>query len=237
MDDIGWVNVSNKDCSTKEIPQRQKTNVRGAQVSQPHHSRRQPTQERSRFTVASILQAAAELIAAEGFDRASTNRIARRAGVSIGSLYQYFPNKEAILGALLEKHHREVHDVVHRAVLQLEEAAVPLGEGLTALFSELHDLHREHPELTRVLSSEVPSLPRGPQDHDFGPRVTTLLASRSEVTVADPRIAAILLGQTVEALTKWLSYSAAPDLDYKVFIDESVRMLVGYLTGFPPSVK
>src|SRR5260221_1671056 len=68
------------------------------------YPRKSASQERSRFTVDALLEATARILVKEGFDRASTNRIAEAAGVSIGSLYQYFPSKEALVAALVERH-------------------------------------------------------------------------------------------------------------------------------------
>ena len=206
-----------------------------AHVRNGPSGRRRPTQQRSRFTVSTILQAAAEVIAAEGFDRASTNRIATRAGVSIGSLYQYFANKQAILAALLEAHRSEVHEVVECALDRLEDPSTSIADELVRMFEGLYALHREDPNLTRVLSEEVPKTKDSsePDDHDqeLVGRVVAVFTARPEITVSNPAIAAIVLGQTVEALTKWLSHSAPPSLDPAVFIDESVRMLTGYLTS------
>lgn len=66
--------------------------------------RRTPRQERSQFTVDAIFEAVAHLVATQGEDALTTNRIAERAGVSVGSLYQYFPSKEAILLAMVDRH-------------------------------------------------------------------------------------------------------------------------------------
>jgi len=66
--------------------------------------RKSAKQERSRFTIEAILEATARIVGQVGLDRATTNRIAELAGVSIGSLYQYFPGKEAILGELIDRH-------------------------------------------------------------------------------------------------------------------------------------
>jgi AcrR family transcriptional regulator len=70
----------------------------------PEAPRKRPTQQRARDTVAAILVAAAHILETEGPERATTNRIAELAGVSIGSLYQYFPNKHAVVAALRERH-------------------------------------------------------------------------------------------------------------------------------------
>ena len=66
--------------------------------------RRTPRQERSQFTVDAIFEAVARIVATQGEGALTTNRIAEVAGVSVGSLYQYFPSKEAILVAMLDQH-------------------------------------------------------------------------------------------------------------------------------------
>jgi AcrR family transcriptional regulator len=195
--------------------------------------RRRPTQERSSVTVDSVLQAAAELFCDPGYDRASTNRIAERAGVSIGSLYQYFANKEAILAALLERHHREVHAVVDASLAELEDPEIPLADGLGSLLTRLVDLHAADPELTRVLTEEVPHLAHGSPETDevdhYVSRVVEMLRRRPEVEVVDPGISATLVVTTVEALTRWLVHGAPPHVDRTACIREAVHMLAGYL--------
>ena len=66
--------------------------------------RKSATQERSRATVDALLSATARVLVKEGYDRASTNKVAEAAGVSIGSLYQYFPSKEALVSAVIQRH-------------------------------------------------------------------------------------------------------------------------------------
>ncbi|GAA4426835.1 TetR/AcrR family transcriptional regulator [Acidovorax lacteus] len=70
--------------------------------------RRAPRQERAQVTVEAIFEAVAQIVATEGEAALTTNRIAERAGVSVGSLYQYFPSKEAIVTALLDRHCTQV---------------------------------------------------------------------------------------------------------------------------------
>lgn len=79
--------------------------------------RRTPRQDRAQQTAAAIRQAAAQVLAAEGYDRTSTNRIAEVAGVSIGTLYQYFQDKQAVLDALAEEFLRGVVDAVSTELL------------------------------------------------------------------------------------------------------------------------
>ena len=68
----------------------------------PVSPRKQPSRGRSRFSVREIVEAAARVFEERGYAGANTNRVAEWAGVSIGSFYQYFPNKESILAVLLE---------------------------------------------------------------------------------------------------------------------------------------
>lgn len=74
--------------------------------------RKQASQARSRATVDALVEATARILVRESFDRASTNRIAAEAGVSIGSLYQYFPSKEALVAAVIDRHQQELMRVV-----------------------------------------------------------------------------------------------------------------------------
>jgi AcrR family transcriptional regulator len=85
----------------------------------PNDPRKTPIQSRSRETVRAILQAAARILAAEGPDALTTNHIARVAGVGIGSLYQYFPTRDAVVAALVDT--------------RLDEDRVAVGEALVPL--------------------------------------------------------------------------------------------------------
>src|SRR5580700_8543077 len=79
-------------------------------------ARKAPGQARSQETVAVILEASARILESEGVRGFNTNAIAAKAGVSIGSLYQYFPNKDAIVLALIGSYEEGLHDAVLEAV-------------------------------------------------------------------------------------------------------------------------
>lgn len=120
--------------------------------------RREPRQGRSRQTVHAVLGAVPRVIRREGVDAVTTNRIAEAAGVSVGSLYQYFPNKKAIFSALHERHVEDVHRVIERA---MTERSRPLDEFTRALVEGLADLHAAEPELHELVSEQVPEGPLG----------------------------------------------------------------------------
>jgi AcrR family transcriptional regulator len=197
--------------------------------------RRLPRQERAKWTVDAILQAAAEVIDSVGWADASTNRIAERAGVSIGSLYQYFGNKQAILDSLLERHYRDIHAIVERNLIAIADPELPLLEGLRRLFEDLVELHRNDPVVARVLSTAVPhhtTAPDGEQQsgHDHG-QLVKLLASRPDVTVPDLATAARIVEITIGSLTRWMVHEAPPSTDLDRFIDQAASMVAGYLGG------
>jgi AcrR family transcriptional regulator len=86
-----------------------------------HRPRKVPRQARSLATVDVILDAAALLLVDEGYDQATTNRIAERAGVSIGSLYQYFPNRESVISAVAHRLKDRIATPLWRAMSEKPE--------------------------------------------------------------------------------------------------------------------
>jgi AcrR family transcriptional regulator len=199
-------------------------------------SRRTPRQERSRDTVDCILEAAAQVFGRLGYAGTTTNKIARRAGVSIGSLYQYFSSKEDILRVLLENHRREAREVIEAARRRLSDPDVPLEQGLRSLLSGLHALHSADPGLSRVLAHGIyESGGRKPRDDAEEERyvavVRDILVARPDVAVEDPEMAARVVVRTVEQVIRWLGHESDPTLDAEGFLDELLAMLVSYLTS------
>src|SRR5581483_5266022 len=116
--------------------------------------RQQASQARSRATDDAQLEETARNLVREAFDAASTNRIAETAGVSIGSLYQYFPSKEALVAAVIDRHNRELMQVTRVALAQVE--ALPVEQAVRVLVTVAVDAHRLNPRLHRVLSEQLP---------------------------------------------------------------------------------
>ena len=84
-------------------------------ISKSLKPRKKPVQERSGQTVDAIFEATIQVLLREGAKRLTTTRVAERAGVSVGTLYQYYPNKEALLYAMLEKHLELIASSARRA--------------------------------------------------------------------------------------------------------------------------
>jgi AcrR family transcriptional regulator len=199
--------------------------------------RKKPRQERSRQTVESILTAAARVLVHDGYDRTSTNRIAEAAGVSIGSLYQYFPSKEALVAALVERHVDEVSNAITAALDRLMDA--PLAEAAAALVEIMLAVHAVDPELHRVLHEQVPRIGRLELFHDIERRMMALTRGYLERHLDELRpdldldLAVPILVQTVEALSHSAVLSRPALIHDPRLAAEITELVVRYLTGPP----
>jgi AcrR family transcriptional regulator len=200
----------------------------------PTNPRKSASQERSRATVQALLDATARVLTKEGYDRASTNRIAATAGVSVGSLYQYFPNKEALVAALVARHNREMLDLLREALKEV--ASLDLATAIAKLVRAAVDAHRVDPALHRVFDEQVPRMGQLAKIEALEGETFQLVRSyleqrRHELSVRDLDSATSILVTTVEALTHQfvIHRPGAPARDRDRFIDEVTRLVVGYL--------
>lgn len=141
----------------------------------PTAPRRRPRQERSKQTVDVLLTATARVLAREGAAQATTNRIAEVAGVSIGSLYQYFPNKAALIEALRERFDRQFDERVRGRLAALADAS--LEDAVRGAVDVMIVLHADDPELHNALS-ELRSEP------EFQAKLADLETDMTRLTVA-----------------------------------------------------
>ncbi|WP_051370759.1 TetR/AcrR family transcriptional regulator [Mesorhizobium loti] len=117
-------------------------------------TRREPKQQRSRQTVDAVLEAVQLVVKRHGTRAITTNRIAEAAGVSVGSLYQYFPDKRAIFTALHDRHVDDVRRIIGQTTADC--ASAPLEEFTRELVRGLVDVHAEAGELHEIVSYAVP---------------------------------------------------------------------------------
>lgn len=196
--------------------------------------RKAPLQARSKATVDAILSAAAQVLKRKGYAAATTDRIAERAGVSVGSLYQYFPNKDAILVALAERHIDEGFGLVRELLVEALQEAPPAELLLRRFVVAMVALHENEPELHRVLFEEVPlpaSVRRGlrRRENEFATEVCELLEAHPEVRMKEPRVTAYVLVHTVDALVHNFVLHPPKDIETEELTDEVVRMLLRHL--------
>jgi AcrR family transcriptional regulator len=195
--------------------------------------RKLPRQERARATRDALLTATARILVKEGFDRASTNRIAEEAGVSVGSLYQYFPGKEALVAALIERHLDEMMSLFASAFERFGQ--LPLREATRAMVALHLRAHSLDPKLHQVLSEQVPRIDRLDRMHDLERAVMTmteayLAAHKSEIKVRDLKLAAFVVVQAVEGVTHAALLHEKRADDEKL-VNEISALVIRYLEG------
>ncbi|WP_298883507.1 TetR/AcrR family transcriptional regulator [uncultured Bradyrhizobium sp.] len=200
----------------------------------PTKPRKSASQERSRATVDALVEATARILVKDGFEKTSTNRIAEVAGVSVGSLYQYFPSKEALVAAVIDRHNEEIMAIV-RATL-CEVADMPLEKAVRRLVTVAIDAHRINPKLHRVLAEQIPRA--GKLDVEaFSREVHTLVRAyldsrRKEMRRIDLDVATFICVSAIEAVAHNTVLNQAetlPDKLVRTLVDETTRMVVGYL--------
>ncbi|MGE8319563.1 MAG: TetR/AcrR family transcriptional regulator [Comamonas sp.] len=165
--------------------------------------RRIPRQSRSRALVDAILEATARVLSERGYAGTNTNLVAERAGVSVGSVYQYFPNKDSLITALHERHAMEMHAAMDTVLAGTQ--APGLQEQLAAIVHAWLAAHQVAPELHRVLEKEFPFFDapsdQSAADQGIHHRIRQLLeAHRDEVVPQDLDLATWIVLRTMESL-------------------------------------
>jgi len=190
--------------------------------------RKAPRQQRSRVTVDVIVEAATRVLARRGWARFTTNEIAAVAGVSVGSLYQYFPNKLAIAEAIRQRHLDEVLVALSGAgddneAILLDQRAARFADGVIAAHSVDEALHR-------VLLDEVPLVARSSYaefEAEYQRRYRALIAASASGAAGDDETAARVLSSAVEGVVHAAAHRG--DLGLPALRSELVRLILAYL--------
>jgi AcrR family transcriptional regulator len=211
-----------------------RTPVRRSRRPRGSLPRKLPKQARAQDTVEAILGATAHILEREGMAAASTNRVAERAGVSIGSVYQYFPNKEALVAALVDRHVRQIQAVVEHGLGTWR--ALPLRAAVRAMVRAMLDAHAVAPRLHRVLSEEMPHTASFARLEDVEGQFVALARAwleqhRAEVRPRNLELAAFVIVQATEALTHGAALHHPEHLADDELLDEVTELLVRYLDG------
>jgi len=194
--------------------------------------RKRPRQARSKATVDTILAATARVLVRRGFDRLTTNAVADAAGVSIGSLYQYFPNKEALVAALIEATLDRKSSALQAELARV--ATLPVAEAVRAVIGLAIANYSTEPELTRVLLQQVPRVGRMARISELQltthRMVTALLdARRGELAIRDPETAAFVLVAAIEGIAQRAALGDPDRLRDPTLVDEVISLVTRYL--------
>ena len=191
--------------------------------------RKKPVQSRSKATVDAVLSASARILEEHGMAGFNTNAVAVRAGVSIGSLYQYFPSKDAILLALMEQSMSQFHEELSDAID--DAPGVSLARDLQFMLQTGLMSHRRRPNLMRLLEGEFQRLEGHMNKASQGTvqRALERLLERhiDRIRPGDPAIMAYDVG----AIAKVLMSAAGQrcEADWEAVIERTARAMVGYL--------
>jgi AcrR family transcriptional regulator len=192
--------------------------------------RKEPRQERARATVEAIVEAAARILDRQGWARFTTNAVAEMAGVSIGSLYQYFPNKLALVETILRRHFDDV-----LSALRLANQHTSRIDRIEGLVSGMITAHSLHPSLHRVLLEDVPREKISKSIHqNFEREYWSLykkLIAASEVSGASSR--SVVRAQVLSAAISGVIHDAARrgTLRSPAFEQELVYLVDAYLAA------
>jgi AcrR family transcriptional regulator len=189
-------------------------------------ARRKPQQRRARQTVEAVLEAVIKILKREGSLAVTTNRIAEVAGVSIGSVYQYFPDKQAIFSALRDRHRQAIGRVIERTLV--DHADAPPDRLVSALIEALIDEHAVDPELHELLSSGLPHGDGG-RGLEFRLRAVLRLALAPKIEEAALERTLFVLTNMIESLAHGAVIRRPSRLSLAAAKAEAVRAVMAYL--------
>jgi AcrR family transcriptional regulator len=195
-------------------------------------TRNLPSQERSRQTVEAILESTARILTERGFDGASTNLIAQKAGVSIGSLYQYFPNKEAVVGALIGQIYREDLSAIEVAFQRSGHRRFEIL--ILAVIRTLLRRFSERKRLRQIIYQEVP---RTGQVQTVISVKTVLIEFLSQYLAARPDFSGgpnlplklFVIVNSIEATLYAAVFEAKTRTSEKALLNELKELIIRYL--------
>lgn len=196
--------------------------------------RKQPSQERARATVDALLTAAAQVLEAEGEEGFTTNKIAERAGVSIGTLYQYFPNKESLVQGLIQAHHDRIRQAVRGALDS--QAARPLQVAVRSALAALMGVYAPNLRLTTHVERVAVSTGDRSEIEIVLEELERWIRSfledrRAETRLPDPGLMAFVLVRALEGVILGASLRRPELLTTEAFLDQLERLVLGYVSS------
>lgn len=191
--------------------------------------RKVPAQERSRATVDAVIQAATYILIEIGWEGLTTNAIAERAGVNIGSLYQFFPNKEAVIAEVQRRHVLATRTDMRDAIERVSEQPT-LRKALTVVVELLINEHRTAPAVHKAISEELPRTIRIMQEDREQLRRQFLQVLKPFMqNVPDPELAVYLMEIAAHGIIHTVTAERAELLGNSSLVEELVTMLENYV--------
>jgi AcrR family transcriptional regulator len=193
--------------------------------------RKTPVQARSTASVDAILKATIQVLLKVGKEKLTTTRVAARAGVSVGTLYQYFPNKSALLRAAVRLHVEEIHAEVGKVCA--EQRGRPVEQMAEALAVAFLAVKMRDPKKSRALYAVSSDVEGARIVADAVSRVNNaivgLLQSAPEALTTDLRLIATMLQSTIAGVKRQLLESDMPEAQFEVMQRELMLMVRSYV--------
>jgi AcrR family transcriptional regulator len=198
--------------------------------------RKLPRQTRSKATVDAIATAAARILVRDGYERANVNAIAELAGVSIGSLYQYFPSKDSVVAEVIKRHSARMIEVFQDGLPEL--AFLPMPEACRGIVRRALAAFAVDPALRAVIVEEVPDLADFVRSREFDKTLAFMLrgyfvfnAERIRPTNVD--LAVKIVATAAEAAMTRVILDHPDLVGSEELVDEVTALVLGYV-GRPP---
>ena len=195
--------------------------------------RKSPVQARSAASVDAILEATIQVLLSVGKERLTTTRVASRAGVSVGTLYQYFPNKSALLQAALKRHLTQVTDAME--LVCKEQKGKTLEQMVTALVATFLDAKMKDAKTSVALYSVSSDVDGARIVQQVGVRtnkaIVQMLATAREPLTTDAQLVASVLQGTMAGVSRRLLESTAPEKQFDTFRRELIILACAYVSA------
>jgi AcrR family transcriptional regulator len=200
-------------------------------------ARKQPQQARSQATVNAVLEATVQVLEREGVDAATTTRIAEVAGVSIGTLYQYFSHRDAILDALQDREFERALGLMQSLLSDGNLERAP-RETVTAVVKGLAAIYASRPGLHRLLAIEGLRVAKAERVHAFDMRIVGIIrhflsATRAPIRRKNVEAAAFVAYQSVRATMLASLLERPPGLGEADLVEELADLVLRYLVRMP----
>jgi AcrR family transcriptional regulator len=193
--------------------------------------RKSPVQARSAASVDAILEATIQVLLSVGKERLTTTKVALRAGVSVGTLYQYFPNKSALLQGALKRHMDAVTDAIE--VVCKEQKGKTFREMVTALINAFLEAKMRDAKTSVALYAVSSDVDGARIVQQMGVRsnkaIVRMLATASEPLTTDPQLVASMLQGMMVGVSRRILEAGAPEKQLEVLRDELIFVACAYL--------
>jgi AcrR family transcriptional regulator len=202
--------------------------IRSLPILEP---RKSPIQARSTASVDAILEATIQVLLQVGKESLTTTKVALRAGVSVGTLYQYFPNKSALLQAALRRHMTAVTEAIE--LVSKQQKGAPLRQMITALINAFFAIKMKDVKTSVALYSVSSDVDGTRIVRQMSIRsnktITHVLTTSSEQLATDPELVATMIQASMVGVSRRLLESPSPEKHLDVLLQELIFMACTYL--------